>query len=93
MEAMNKQTTQMHRLVRTITIPIRHCATAQLTLVKVPITTAADDGFDFFFIFHRRGVLADDSYEMSRLVFSKQQKNKTKQEFHQRLYVMPKFTK
>ena len=39
---------QMHRLVRIFTISIWHCATAQLTL-KVPVTTAADDSFDFFF--------------------------------------------
>ena len=39
---------QMHRLGRTFTISIWHCAIAQLTL-KVPITTTADDSFDFFF--------------------------------------------
>ena len=59
---------------RLFTISIRHCATAQLTL-KVPFTTAADDSFDFL-IFHRKGVLADDSYEMSRLVISNNNKKK-----------------
>ena len=40
---------QMHRLVRIFTISIWHCATAQFTL-KVPVTTAADDSFDLFFL-------------------------------------------
>ena len=47
-----------------------------LTL-KAPNTTAADDNF-FFFFFERKFMwivcLADDSHEMSRLVFSEKKK-------------------
>ena len=41
-----------------------------LTL-KVPITTAADDNFFFFYFSEETSLdFADDSHDMSRLVFS-----------------------
>ena len=53
-----------------------------IVTLKIPITTTADDNFDIFFIclFSREKSLdicsADDTHEMSRLFFSKNEKKK-----------------